>query len=277
MIIVCSGPDTYRAREKARELMNAFRAKHDSHGFSMETVDGTEGVIGLLSRMGGASLFSQKKMIRADGCLTKLKIADVRSLAGRLEMDKDQTILITVEEEAPTIKTLEALRIAPLFHYSFPTQTGSAFRSWVRDVAAKQGVSASIADQIANQTEGDSWQAFQEIAKQVANPHAIESSGVHGIGSIFEIADAVLAHRPGWREALANAEDENAMSICLSQTRSYLRVRDGSIEGLHPYVAKKLGSLRTTNPEERLQDLLRALYSSRTGMGNSEEAETLLH
>ncbi len=277
MIIVCSGPDTYLAREKAKDLVAAFRAKHDAQGLSIEIIDGSEGLQGLLSRMGGASLFSTKKLVRADGCLTKLKITEVRSLAARLEMDKDQTILLTVEEEMPNAKTLEALKSAPLFHYPFPTQTGAAFRRFVRELATKHGVSGTIADQIANQTEGDSWQAVQEIAKQAANPHAIESTGGSSSGSVFEIADAVLTRRQSWRQTLANAEDENAISICLSQTRSYLRVRDGEIEGLHPYVAKKLNALRVTNPEARMEDVLRALYISRTGLGNSTEAETLLN
>jgi hypothetical protein len=35
MIIVCSGPDTYRAREKARELTAAFREKHDPQGLAV--------------------------------------------------------------------------------------------------------------------------------------------------------------------------------------------------------------------------------------------------
>lgn len=274
MMIICSGPDTYRAREKARDLVAAFRTKHDPRGLSTEVVDGSEGISLLLSRLAGASLFSPKKFIRADGCLAKMKIADVRSLAARLEEDKDHTILLTVEEESPNAKTLEALKIAPLFHYPFVIQSGSAFRAWVRTQATRQGVSEKIADDIAEYTEGDSWFAIQELQKQAANPHEIALSTTRNIGSVFDVAEDVLAERQGWRGRLEALEDDNAVSIFLGQSRAYLRVRDGWSEGIHPYAAKKLGSLRVPDAEARMMKLLRAFIGSRSSLSSGNETET---
>jgi hypothetical protein len=276
MIIVCSGPDTYRAREKARELVAAFRAKHDSGGLAMETVDGAEGVSVLLSRLASGSLFSRKKLIRADGCLTKMKIADVRTLAARLEADKDATIILTVEEEAPNAKTLEALKMAPLFHYPCPAQVGSAFRTWAQNEAVKRGVSQKTADALARTFEGDSWRVINELEKQSA--HAIDTTpeGLEKELSIFDVADRVLTQRQNWRSDFSSADEGGTISVALGQSRSYLSIRDGHAQGVHPYVAKKLGSLRIAEPEKRSIKLLRAFIASRNSLAPGNEPQTLV-
>lgn len=276
MLILCSGPDTYRAREKARDLVEAFRAKHDPRGMATDVIDGNGGIAPLLSRLAGASLFSPKKMIRADGCLAKMKIADVRALAAKLQSDKDSTIVVTVEDEVPNSKTLETLKTAPLFHYPFPFQQGAAFRAWVREQALRQGVAQDCADLIAEYTDGDSWFAVQELVKQAAHPQQPPNNRRLESENVFDVADAVLMERTGWRDRMDTLEYENAVSIFLSQARSYLRVRDGYVEGLHPYVAKKLSSLRVADAERRMSKILRAFVASRSSLASGNEMENLL-
>jgi len=275
MIIVCSGPDTYRAREKARELVAAFREKHDPKGLATEVIDGSEGLAPILSRLAGGSLFATKKLIRADGCLTKMKIADVRALATRLESDKDATIVLTVEEEMPNAKTLEALKAAPLFSYPFEMQTGATFRSWVRKEASRLNVDEKTANMISSFAEGDSWLAIRELEKQAAHPHSVETSKDEQ-ATVFTIADAVLAESQTWRTKLAAFKEDGAPSVALGQSRSYLEVRDGHAQSVHPYVARKLGSLRLKQPESRVAKLLRSFLGSRNGLASGSEPEALL-
>lgn len=275
MIIVCSGPDTYRARQKARELVAAFRGKHDPEGLATEVLDDVPTPEMLLSRLGSTSLFSSKKLVRADGLLTKMKIADVRTLASRLEKDKDGTIVLTLETEPPHAKTLEALKPAPLFHYPFVILTGTAFRVWIRDESKKLDIPLSIADRVAEYAEGDSWFAVQEMKKQSAHAHDV-STERSSDATVFDVADAVLSERQGWRVMLDNLDDDNAINMLLSQARSYLRVRDGHAEGLHPYVAKKLKSLRSPHPVETFSKILQALVASRTSLSSGQETESIL-
>lgn len=275
MIIICSGPDTYRAREKARELTSAFRAKHDPQGLATETLDGSEGLPLLLSRLGSASLFTPKKMLRADGCLAKMKIADVRTLAARLEKDKDNTIVLTVEEEAPNGKTLDALKVAPIFHYPFAYQVGLAFKRWLRERAVKVGVNEQVADKIAEFTEGDSWSAVQELEKQAANPQELGKIKAES-GSVFDLADNALSERSGWRVAISLSDDENKLGVCLAQVRNFLRVRDGHFDGMHPYAVKKLQYASISRPEEKFSKFLRAFLASRNSLSTENENEALI-
>ncbi|MFA5936096.1 MAG: hypothetical protein WC787_04575 [Patescibacteria group bacterium] len=276
MIIVCSGPDTYRAREKARELVAAFREKHDPNGLATDTVDGSEGLPVLLSRLAGGSLFAKKKLIRADGCLEKMKIADVRILVAKLETDKDASIVLTVEEEAPNAKTLEALKAAPLFHYPFELQTGTAFRTWVRTEAKRLQVADETADAIAVMAEGDAWLAIRELEKQGAHPHELSTTGVSSEATVFSIADAVLSERTKWRSELDNFVEDGAVSVALGQTRSYLEIRDGFGDTVHPYVARKLRSMILKNPNKRFATLIKTFIASRSGLTSGKEPQTLL-
>lgn len=275
MIIVCSGPDTFRAREKARELVAAFRAKHDPQGLSTEVVDGEDGIDAVFSRLGAASLFSRKRMVRADGILGKLKIADVRKLAEKLKADGDLTVVLTVEADPPLDKALEALKAAKCFHYPHPLLSGATFRAWLRERAEADGVKAVVVDAIADRFEGDSWAAIQELRKQAVYPQPVEAASEAG-GGVFEIAEAAMKQDPGWRRRLALSKDENAMPIVVSQFRSYFRVKDGASRGLHPFVVKKLGWLKAVIHPDRFISILRAHAASRSGLATGEEADALL-
>ncbi|MFH2232335.1 MAG: hypothetical protein ABII13_04180 [Patescibacteria group bacterium] len=276
MIIVCSGPDTYRAREKARELVAAFRNKHDSEGLATEIIDGTEGITALLSRLGSASLFVKKKIVRADGCLDKMKFADVRILASKLQADKDNTVILTVEDKEPVKKTLDALKIAPLFHYEHPVQMGYAFKNWVREQAGKFGVDTRTADRIGEYTDGDSWFAMSEIQKQSANLHDVDLKKCFGDASVFDIADAVLSEAKTWRTKLADFKDEGSLNVVLAQMRSYTRADEGFTDGLHPYVVKKMRVLSVSESEKRFLCTLRAMVLSRSGYSGTNETESIL-
>lgn len=275
MIIVCSGPDTYRAREKAREFVAAFRAKHDAQGFATERVDGGEGLAPLLGRLCSPSLFTIKRLVRADGCLAEMKIAEVRQLAVKLEADKDATIVLTVEDEAPAAKVLEVLGKAYFYHYNFPTQKGADFLATIREHAKNLGVDKQAAEKVAELADGDSWLAMQELAKLAAYPAATPAA-VSTDSELFATVDAAIQETPCWRTKMAQCEDENLLNVLAAQMRSFMRVRDGRTEGVHPFVAKKLKNLRSAHPERRYLEVLRALFLSRSGLPSGRETETVL-
>lgn len=274
MIIICSGPDTFRAREKARDLVKAFRKKHDPTGLSVDVIDGTDGIKPLLERLGAGSLFAPKKLIRADGCLEKMNIADVRTLASRLAADADATVVLTVETDAPDKKTIDALKNAPCHLYAFPIQTETAFRAWVRARAAAMGVSDAIADIVGEAAEGDSWQAVAELQKQSASSQEFGRTS-SGDASVYEIAERFISGG-AWRKTLMETTPENALTTFLSQMRACLRVQDGAVAGLHPYLAKKMQRVRPKSGNERFRDVLAAMVSSRSSLAIGDEWDSVL-
>lgn len=275
MLILCSGPDTFRAREKARDLADAFKAKHDPSGFSMETIVEPD-FVKILNRLSAPSFFSSKRFLRCDGLLSKLKIADVRSLIKRIEADADQTIIVSVEEELPKDLVLAECKKAPFFHYSFPLLTGSSFEAWCLKRAEQLGVEERSAREIARATDRDIWLAEQELMKRSANPHAPMSEQIDETGTVFSAIDAYVAQQRGWRKVVAESDLDQFLVTVTSQVRSIARIIDGDTAGIHPYVVKKFSRSRVTDIHVRLMEVERAHVASRTGLATTGEVEVLL-
>lgn len=273
MLIVCTGPDTWSARKKARELVQAFREKHDIQGFSTSILHEVD-VPALLQQFGAPSLFSPKRLIRCDGLLDGMKVADSRLLAKKLQEDGDQTILLTVEAEPLAAKTVEAFKETKIVTYAFPQLTGSAFLNWCLQYAHEKNVPPTIVRQVADQCAGDTWSAVQELDKFSANPQAELSDVAQQEVGVFVAADAFLRQQT-WREFSKELEPEQVLPMFISQLRSAIRVRDQAIQGLHPYVVKKLSGLKTPRLEARLRALVRAQALQRSGYTTADEIETL--
>ena len=95
MLIVCTGPDTFRARQKYAEMIFGYKLKYDNSGSSIEKIDSSADVYQeVLSRLSNQSLFSQKKMIICEGLLSKLTAAQAKKLNSALESDADMTIVV---------------------------------------------------------------------------------------------------------------------------------------------------------------------------------------
>jgi hypothetical protein len=276
MIIVCSGPDTYRAREKAREFETAFREKHDPEGLATDRIDTKVGLPELLSRLGSASLFAKKKFIRVDGILAKMKIADVRTLASKLQADADNTVICTVETEPPDRKTFDALKIAPCVDRQFPFMTSAEFRDWVEKHAEEIGVDNETAHQIANLTDGDTWFAVTELGKRSVSPNASPTEQKDMITGLYDLVDHTIAGTKYWRREILDSDEDGALNAIVSQKRFQLRIQDGYEEGIHPFVKKKLQYLRMQPGSIALSYALRALISNRVSLSIGTEWDTIL-
>ncbi len=275
MLILCSGPDTFNARQKARELVEAFRKKHDPSGFSIDVMKQAD-LAELLQKLSAPSFFSAKRLVRCDGLFDKLKIADVRSLAKRLVADNDQTIVMSVENEEPPAKTLNEFDGVKVFKYTYPLLVGKAFVDWCRKRGAEIGVASIDCDNIARVTEGNAWQAEQELMKKSANPAAPLAEDDDAFGTVFDIVDSYFRNDPSWRHAAFIADDDQLLATTLSQSRSFMRVQNGETKGIHPYVVRKLSMLRTSDAKEKFLHALRATIASRTSFAGASETDLLL-
>jgi hypothetical protein len=274
MLIICSGPDSYRAREKARELMAAFRKKFDPSGQSTERIDVSQGITNVLNKLGAASLFSSKKFIRTDGLLKKISAADLARLDTRLASDNDQTILVTVEDSPPPKTITDKLKTASVHSYSYPLLEGVEFRNWVRENATRFGVSQQIADKVSTSCSGDSWCVINELQKQAVNPQDV--IGLSGEESIFRIVDNAIANNLGWRTWASEAKETGFVSALLFQLRSYERIKSGDFSGIKPFVVSKMRNIRIRQIESRIAASMRALVGTRSGLCDDVEALTIL-
>lgn len=280
MLIVCSGPDTFRALKKARELEVAFKQKYDAQGLSVEHISsGKSAITEIAARAGAVSLFASRRFVRTSNVLAEATKVQRGTLKKVLMGDQDGFIVLSVEEEPPIATVLKELEPeVKIVRYDFAASQGEAFFAWAREEAAEMGfVDEKIVREIARATEGDSWSCYFELMKRAAYPEAETSLMDSAEGTIFSFADAYVAGRPEWWGLAGQADFiKQTATTFLMQTRSALRVRDGAVEGLHSFVVRKMRGQRFEDVDEAFARVVESFFVQRSGYGDDKEALALL-
>lgn len=278
MFILVSGADTFRSLQKARELEQAYRAKHDPSGFSIQHLpSGKDGVDPLLSAMSGGSLFSTRRFLRADGMVGECPKAKRDALLRALARDAEGMIVVCVESSDLTEAECKSFAALPkFFHYRFPLLSPAEFLNWAMAHASSFGFNdARAVRSLADRVQGDTWAFVSEFAKILVGGEAAESSA--GEASVFSAIDAVLEQQPRRYAVLRKFDDADAIIAQASgQLRSALLAQAGYTKGIHPFVAKKALRLRFASPSGIWKRLASMLIWSRTSHASSEESLDVL-
>jgi len=280
MLILCIGPDTFRAQEKARELEVAFRQKFDLGGSSVEHLgSGKDAIKQILERANTASLFSSRRLMRATDLVLECPKASQSPLLQAFSKDPENIITISVESEPPPEAVMKVFAAVPkFFKYDFPIQTSSKFFKWLCDRAKALGFrDEERLKHLAEISEGDSWLAWNELTKLAAGSD--EDLQRFYSPTIFEFAERYLKGTDNQYDFLSDSDAlREAQTVFLSQARAAVRVRDNDTQDLHPYLVKKMRNVaeQTKKFEQSLACILQALMLQRVGMGNEEETNVLL-
>lgn len=280
MLIVCSGPDTFRALQKARELEAAFKQKYDAGGFSVEQISsGKEAVTEIAARAGAISLFCPRRFVRTSQVLSEASKAQRATLKKSLSGDQEGFILLTIEDEPPSAAALNELGEVKIARYDFPAMDGRAFVAWAMEEARRMGLQdEKVARSIAEASNGDTWTCFFELMKRAAYGSA-EMSAVEGgeEKTAFVFADAYVGGRDSWREIADDAAlEKQILTTFLSQARSAIRVRDGAADGIHPFVARKLRGQALDDADEAFSRLVEGFFAQRSGYATEKEVVSIL-
>lgn len=280
MLILCVGPDTFRAQERVRELTNHFVQKYDHAQLSQERLDssGAALVEEVIERLHTPSLFAPKRLVRVQNLLVDCPKSKQSALKQALARSTDEVILLDREDEPPAEVLLKAL-IGDLkvTRYDFPLLQGEAFRAFVEQLGKRFAYDRpEILARIADEAQGDSWMAWNELLKCVAGGE--RGTQAQGERSLYDLADAFLQARPEWRLELAQvAQTAAAMNAFLGQVRALLRVRDGAAQALPSFIVRKLQRWNVDpQTEERFARLLLYYLLQRSGYGSEEEVSLLL-
>lgn len=276
MLILCTGPDTYRARKKAKELERAFRAKFDPSGYAT-VVDSMLPPDVLALQLGTKSLFAPSKFFRRDRLMADISASALKTLIKQLSGDQDNLIVVSVEETSLDAKTSKALEALKVIVYPYPALDQRAFETWCVAEAVERGVPAERGLAVARAVEsGDTWLAAQEIAKASADPEASLCGRQDKEAGVFAVTDAFVAGFP-WRSSAIRLEDA-PFAVFLSQLRSVVRVRDDATQGIHSFLVKKLsqGRLQAKDVTTRFRGLLFALVAQRQYLASEDEVDALL-
>ncbi|MCR4256863.1 MAG: hypothetical protein NUW08_04110 [Candidatus Uhrbacteria bacterium] len=278
MLILCCGPDTYRATARARGLEAAFRAKHDPHGSSIERLESGKRVADeVIERSLTVSLFSPMRFLRADGLIAGCPKQKAKALAHALAKDPERVIVVSIEEEKPTGTALKPFADVPkTIVNEYPLLKGKAFFALVQQSAAGLGVTDTSALQaLADACDGDAWLASNELLKLAAGG-ASELVQDRAAGT-YEIADAFLAADPSrYRRLMESGGSDRAAYPLFQQAHTSLRVHDGDTQGLPPFVISKGQRTREGRAARVASVSVLAMMLSRSGLADAEELSTIL-
>lgn len=278
MLIICSGPDTFRALQKARELEAAFKQKYDAGGLSIERIaSGKDAVTEIAARAGAISLFAPRRFVRTAQVLSEASKAQRTTLKKALAGDQDGFILLTIEDEPPSATTLKELGEVKTVRYDFPVMQPAAFMKWALEEAKRMGLQDEKSVRaIVEATEGDTWRCYSEMMKRAAWGGS-ETIAMDNEKSMFAFADAYVRGQSFWLDLIGDSSLEKQMlTTFLSQARAAVRVRDGATEGIHSFVARKLQGQSLGKADEALARLIEGFFLQRSGYADEKEVTSVL-
>jgi len=272
MLLFLYGPDTYRSRQKVRDIVLGYKNAHtdavhvrDMDCTSMEVAD-------LKNEVDSISMFEKKKLLILRNALHSADV-EVFLEEQKKELEKSDRLLIVLwETEEIKGKSKNALYIWLKKHakcQEFVLLSPQSLKAWISREFEGYGVKIEprATEQLARSVGNNLWQLEQEIRKIAA------FKGAESNGSVKE-ADITLLVR-GKTEAdvfatidsIAQRDKKKALELLVShlkkgdsphylltmflyQFRTLIEIRDmmdqqvtpqimAQKSGLHPYVLKK--------------------------------------
>jgi DNA polymerase III delta subunit len=278
MLILCCGPDTYRAVMRARDLEAAFRQKHDAGGSSVEHLSPGKGAADeIVERSLSVSLFTPMRFLRADELVGSCPKTKTKALVQALARDPERVIVVSVEPEKPDASQMKWLADVPkMIVNEYNILRGSEFRAWVNETAKSLGVEDHDAvDVLARSCDGDAWLASNELLKLAAGgiSRVARSASSDGYG----FADAFIRGDRDRHARLAGTEAAEGVSYpLLQQTMAAFRITQGDSGGIPPFVASRFKSVGAEKAANTFASALLIHQIQRSGLSTDQEALDLL-
>ncbi len=276
MLIICCGPDNYLARQKSRELVAAFKQKHDPKASSIEQLEGQNLLKDILGKLSIPSLFASKKMLKCERLFDKMVIAQARQLEKAIERDADQTVVLDFEDKKPAEKNLGVFKDKGLFVYEYLGLTGTLLLKQVQSMCQKYGLPMTCAQDLISEFDNDLWAIDTSLQMLRIDSSPNQEHLLKQMDNVFQISDMYLDGRAQWKEYSRELEPQEFMSVLLSQLRSWTRIKAGQTEGIHPFVQRKLGQRKIPNAGQMAKQIIRAIAASRQSLAVGDEVMQLI-
>lgn len=291
MLYILHGPDTYRSREKLKEIIAEYRKKAgdqvEVHRFDADedTIDEALGVLG------SSSLFSTKRLVVLEYPFTgKGDAQKIEALAKRAKDSKD-IFLIFWDREIPKVRS-PALTSAKKYadkEQEFLSLGREQLAGWIQKESLRRGQSLTREEREGFLAFGnDLWRISNELEKLAASETLARAERKHS-STIFSLGDTFFTSRGRALSHLGNLSQDGEDGIALfSYLANHLRtlfvIRRFHDEkkavpaafGIHPYVQKKAGAIAQGIPMTRFKFLFRRFFEEdrkiKTGESTPEDS-----
>lgn len=271
MLILLTGPDTYRSHRRFDQLRTAFVAKHDPHGYNTAVLDATTATVEeLQAALATAGFLTSKRFVGLNHYDAKNAAVEPTSLQARLAgyAKNDDVIVVVREVTAPAARRprgkpsktasrrAAGLKLDKAKTERFPQLSETDLTTWVKREAADRAgkIAPAAIKKLVIACEQDSWRIASELDKLLAyvGAQAVSEQDVEALvttpyaSDIFALTDALGSRQRA--RALALLHDELAAG---THPLALIAVLAGHIRNLAAVKAAMAGgqTLRTL-PEE---------------------------
>lgn len=282
MIFFLYGQDTYRSREKLRELKEKFAREVDPSGANLVVLDGAlMKPEDLRNAMSAMSMFVKKRMVVVERLLESGKKSVQEAVAEYLQskdFPEDHIVVFwegeiskkqknikakkqTKKKKEGSSTSSETIALVDLlkkqkYVQEFALLTPAEVERWIVAEVQKRGgkISAGATRLLAASVGNDLWRMTNEIGKLLAGDASLTEDAVRESviekteSAIFAFTDA-LGHRSRdealrllLNERAAGIEPLHLLAMMMRQFRILLRLSQNDTEGMNPYVVSKTQS-----------------------------------
>ena len=277
MLIICTGPDTFQARQKALDLVDAYKQKHVSQGAEIERLESQTSLQGAISRLSTLGLFATKRLLKYENLLAGITVTQAKQLASAIKADDNQTVVLTYEDKSPTQKILDVFPKDGLFLYAYEKPKGVELNRWIAGRCKIYQASPDLIPKLI-ELHGDNLWAIEtslQCIRVLNNAQTLEKT-VENDNQAFAVIDLFLKNNPNWRAEAMSEDPQELLPLLLSQLLNWHKIQSDQAQDVHPFVKKKLGAIRLPKAEELTLDAIRTMYASRNSISQNQEILQLL-
>lgn len=272
MIIFLFGEDTFRSRQKLKELKGKFKHDVDPDGSSIVVIDGEKASLESINEVVAApSLFAKRRMIVIESIFKNKSIKVQEAVADyfkarddKKEISNESNIIIFWDEtDGEGLKTNKLFKLltGQRFVQEFKPLSNTQAISWVKARAKKRGVTIrhQAAVHLTSLFGSDLWQLCNEINKLASfkrgqtpelvegtQPAQIEVQDVDELArgsadeNIFALTDAISNKNKAQALKLFEEEMKSGVTetyllfMIIRQFKILMQVREGLDQGLTP-------------------------------------------
>lgn len=290
MVFLITGPDTYRARQKLRELKDKFLKEVDPSGLNIHTVIGpTLAVEGVRHYLESQPLLARRRFIIFENVLSHKKKEVIEAILSALERENNRkagedNIAVFFDDDEPAAKNKLYSWLIKHAHVSrFTPLQGHELVAWTESEWLGRGrqIDQRAIKRLIASTGNDLWQLSGEIKKIDAYLEAgviVDEKTIALIArepfddNIFAFTDAVLNGDLGKSAPMLMEHLEREMApqqlvaLLEKQFRVLLLLASApvghmppTLPGIHPYMVRKLWPLAKQYGIVRLKKIYAAL------------------